>query len=388
MRCVEFERNKEWSSLVTARIHCLALAQLCFGKFDEEVTLAYCQLARAYLRHRLYKQAEFHANHALERVASSPHENQEAIRVSATSTLGQANMALRKYNKALQLLDQGIRLQEMIFDQYQDETDRTDHDVNEMCELLQAKASVSTHKKEYEEAALSLERAQQCRSAMIGVDHPDMLPIYVKLGKAYLALDGDEGAQRASDVYKRAVSIGIANEKISTPEIGSALYGLGSAMLMMSRYDEAIQHLQRSLKVYKQVYGGKSAAVLRVLRQIALVQVKLHMYEDARDTLEVCVKAEKRVHGSRSSQLAEVQCTRGDVYSLQNDFAEAKKCFMAARSIYESLHGPDHSKVTQLKQRLKRLEQLEGSTASHSNVPRSMRGGVDHLTDADLALLD
>lgn len=43
------------------RTQCLALARLCFGKIDVEVSQAHCQLSRSYILCEMYKQAIQHA---------------------------------------------------------------------------------------------------------------------------------------------------------------------------------------------------------------------------------------------------------------------------------------------------------------------------------------
>lgn len=73
VRCVGYEEAHDFDNLVLGRTHCLALAQLCFGKLHPEVTLAHCRLAHAYLRKGLFPQAEGHAQAALERLDQCDH---------------------------------------------------------------------------------------------------------------------------------------------------------------------------------------------------------------------------------------------------------------------------------------------------------------------------
>lgn len=302
VRCIEFEQNEKYAELVTARIHSLALTQLCFGKYDEEVTLAYCRLARAYLRQRLYSQAEAHAMHALERLAGSSHDNADEIRVSTLSTLGQAHVGQRKYNRAQPLLSEALTLQQRLIDLMNGDGDGdgdggsadaaaaaataatgatrpSEYALNELCEILQTLSIVATHKKQYEEAVEWLERMWEARESALGPNHVSLLGIYVRLGRAYLSLDASSGADRAANVFKRAIAVALASDTgVTTHDVGSALFGLGSAMLLLDRHNEALPHLERSLKIFKTVHGAKCVHVQRVLRQMALVHVKNKSY--------------------------------------------------------------------------------------------------------------
>eukprot|EP00474_Spongospora_subterranea_P005870 CRZ06328.1 hypothetical protein [Spongospora subterranea] len=111
---VEYEERHDFEQLVTARMHCLALAQLCFGKTHPEVTLSHLRLGNAFQRRGLFVQAEQHAQTALDRLTSIDHGEKESkrIRFGALSTVGCAGIGLRQWAKAEPLLQQAQDLVE------------------------------------------------------------------------------------------------------------------------------------------------------------------------------------------------------------------------------------------------------------------------------------
>lgn len=106
VQAADAEDRHDYDAAINSRMHCLALAQICFGKGHPEVTNAYMRLARAYLRRGLYAQAEMHAHTVLERLGVIDQTEINAVRFTALVILAQALVGQRQFAKAEPVLVQ------------------------------------------------------------------------------------------------------------------------------------------------------------------------------------------------------------------------------------------------------------------------------------------
>ncbi|CEP02513.1 MalT-like TPR region domain-containing protein [Plasmodiophora brassicae] len=357
VRCVGYEEAHDFDNLVLGRTHCLALAQLCFGKLHPEVTLAHCRLAHAYLRKGLFPQAEGHAQAALERLDQCDHgTSADPIRFSALATLGQAYVGQRQFAKAEPHLNKATLLPAPT--------------PAEKCDLLVAIAAVQTNKRFYGDAATTLETAVGEKLKSVSETHPDMLAMFLALGRVYLKLASslnDAGGAlvgKAVATLTRAVNVGVANEVVYRQEMGDALFHLGVALAETDSPTASIDNFERALKIYRNLHGRQSSQVARTLRQIASLFVKLRNVDSAIQYLAMTIKAESRLHGPNSLQVADLIKTRGDVETLGSRFQVAVASFQEAETIYETLQGSESAQAAECRERILRTRELQASHAA------------------------
>ena len=216
--------------------------------------------------------------------------------------------------------------------------------------------------------------------------HPDMLKVFLQLGRTYLKLASTDAVtpdpmapparldrnlvQKATDVLTKAVGVGIANEFVYKQEMGDAMFYLGYdwncfnalkvivivriALSEMGETKTAIEHFERSLKVFRYLHGKWSAPVARTLRQIALLFVRQRNAPGALQYLTMVIKAETRLHGQNSIQVADLLKTRGDVLLVGERYDEAERSLSDAIAVYEILFGQECPQISECRERLTR----------------------------------
>jgi tetratricopeptide (TPR) repeat protein len=103
-------------------------------------------------------------------------------------------------------------------------------------------------------------------------------------------------------------------------------------------------------------YGECDKRTLKNLRELALVQSKKKLYEDALNTIVEIESSEKVIYGEKSKQLAKTYSLKATLLYKIGDRAQAKELLRKAAQLYEDLGDKDSASKTRVK-----LEQINQS---------------------------
>lgn len=188
------------AELITLRIEILALARLCYGKLDPEVTLAQSRLAEAYLMSGLEKQAIEHASQALQRAEDYPLND---VIISASHTIGKGYVLIKDYERASEYLKKALRTS------YKE----NGKDALSNCSILSSIAQLHAAQGNNKIVIQMLTRVMNLREPKVGHDHIDMIDTHLELARTLFNMEQEDECRASLERVIRIADDHIRNQE-------------------------------------------------------------------------------------------------------------------------------------------------------------------------------
>ncbi|MGH1342817.1 MAG: serine/threonine-protein kinase [Nannocystales bacterium] len=133
-------------------------------------------------------------------------------------------------------------------------------------------------------------------------------------------------------------------------------HGLGGLAYRAERYDEALTHYQRALRVQKTLLTPDDPTLARTLNHIANVLIMLADYDGAERHIEQSLAIRRGVLGEHHPLVAAALNNLVLVHLERGNLARARVTLAHAESITDGLDGPEASVVAELHKRLAKAE--------------------------------
>jgi tetratricopeptide (TPR) repeat protein len=126
--------------------------------------------------------------------------------------------------------------------------------------------------------------------------------------------------------------------------VGDISRALGTMYLEMSRYEEALAELSRSLRIFRSTEGERSQKAVDALREIGEALLGQGKHEEALARVEEAQSILKEAFGPEHSSLAGVLRSKGNCY-FSMDRPEANAAYEEALRIGRASYGDDSDEV-------------------------------------------
>jgi tetratricopeptide (TPR) repeat protein len=234
---------------------------------------------------------------------------------------------------------------------------------------------------EFEKAISKFQKAQQIFSRIYSPNHPNMAKLYRNIGtvkaKQGLYNEARENYEKALEAYKKYfggehVLVGgiyhnlgvVCNKKadynrallyfkhsleIKQGRKDASIYttynGIGNAMQLAGRYDEALLHFQMALNEYKSIYGNKGEGLGIIYDNIGIVYERKGDYDNAYRYFQQALNIKRHELGERNPKTAETYFSLGSLSRKIGELDSALLFYNKALEINRLELGEKHQKV-------------------------------------------
>lgn len=274
-----------------------------------------------------YDDAERTAREAIGLLKSGPSHATEDL-ASATLVLGRILENRGRYDDALPVLEEAIRLREQV-----------GAPEREVAQAMTELANTHFYAGHYAVSDSINKLVLDIDRRAYGDRHAAVANDLINLGAIQFEWGRYDEAER---YYRQALSINVAWFGADNPETASNLTLLGRALNFQGRYDEATEVLDSALAIQERVYGPvhpRVASALNDLGSIALAQGRL---DSAAADFTRMREIYRKVYGDKHYLLGVATANLGSVYLARKDYAQAERYFREGARIYSESQGPDH----------------------------------------------
>ncbi len=168
----------------------------------------------------------------------------------------------------------------------------------------------------------------------------------LEVATAYSALglfDGGRGAyDEAHDHLERSLKMRIELLGQTHPAVARSWVASGMNALARGDHETALEQVQRGLNLREAVYGPDHPRVADVLNNLANVLRTMGRYDEAEPLYRRCLEIKEAALGPEHLDLAVPLNNLGFMYTLQDRYDEAEAALEQALAIKEKALGPDN----------------------------------------------
>ena len=179
------------------------------------------------------------------------------------------------------------------------------------------------------------------REALLGTEHPDLLPTLLNLGDALV--DAAE-FQQAIATMSRAVALAERSAAPDSPDFAEVEHHLGSALSAARRYDDALKALERSLRVKQQTLEAGAPSIARSLEEIGLVLQRKGDYELAGAHIRRAAAIQEAANIDHPAYARTLNLVAQQLW-FEGHFLESRIASERAVEVAERTLRPDHPTV-------------------------------------------
>lgn len=192
----------------------------------------------------------------------------------------------------------------------------------------------------YDEAIFSYQKALNMLKSNRGENHPSVASVFVRLADLYNKIgkfsDSKSYCENALRIYSKPVPGSLQEE------IASGLVDISAIYESMNEPDQALQLLQKAIKVYGSA-PGQQTTIAGIEAQMGVLFYILGSYSDSYDSLKNAI-SKFRATGEKKSTLFGITLNQMGLACVQlYSINEAADFFEEARSVLEAECGPYHA---------------------------------------------
>ncbi|KAL2532204.1 Tetratricopeptide repeat (TPR)-like superfamily protein [Abeliophyllum distichum] len=192
----------------------------------------------------------------------------------------------------------------------------------------------------YDEAIFAYQKSLNMLKSNKGENHPSVASVFVRLADLYNKIgklsDSKSYCENALRIYSKPVPGSLPEE------IASGLVDISAIFESMNEPDQALQLLQKALKVYGNA-PGQQTTIAGIEAQMGVLYYILGSYSDSYNSLKNAI-SKFRETGEKKSTLFGITLNQLGLACVQlYSINEAADLFEEARSILEAECGPYHA---------------------------------------------
>jgi len=112
---------------------------------------------------------------------------------------------------------------------------------------------------------------------------------------------------------------------------------LGDVLTLASRYEEAIDLLQKALKMYESIFGARHPSFANALSSIATAKYFQGKYKEAEEGYLKALELQRESLGNLHPEVATTINDLAGLYLRTRDFVNARKYYEESRDIREEV---------------------------------------------------
>lgn len=286
--------------------------------------------------------------------------DQPVVQAKLLRTIGRVYTELGLYEEARPLLNQALRIDERVSDEYTVST------------TLLSMAMLAAWLGEYNESEEYARRAIDLRE---NSQDPENLDVAEGLNALGNALQNQGRLQEALPVHQRALAIR-KNIPGADGEIGVSLHNLAIVHYFLGEYEEAEKYYLDAAEIERQIHGPESPSYATTLHTLAVVYKDQGKFEEALELEKKATAIREKTLGPDHLHLAFSLCTLGNIHRLSGDPSGAVPLQQRALNIALDSVGSDHGETTWMRESLAlTLDDL----GSHQEAEKLLRESIAYL---------
>lgn len=246
----------------------------------------------------------------------------------SAADLGDAMLAIEKFDEAKRLYERGLRIREKAFGPESIEVSNSLRDLARVYLTLQDMA----------QGKALLERELKIKEKVLGSDHPRISGILNNLGVAVHSTGDYEGSQR---LFERALAIAEKGLGPDHPQLTNALDNLADVLEELGDYPGALRLHERSLSILEKTYPADHPDIGLTLYGIASIHSELGDFQRAMEMDERALAIAEKASGPESLNVGLALQALGRIRESLHDNAGALGYLERALQISEKTLGPD-----------------------------------------------
>ncbi|CAA2982392.1 tetratricopeptide repeat 28-like [Olea europaea subsp. europaea] len=192
----------------------------------------------------------------------------------------------------------------------------------------------------YDEAIFSYQKALNMLKSNKGENHPSVASVFVRLADLYNKIGKFSDSKSYCEIALRIYSKPLPGNLLE--EIASSLVDISAIYESMNEPDQALQLLQKAIKVYGSA-PGQQTTIAGIEAQTGVLFYILGSYSDSYDSLKNAI-SKFRATGEKKSALFGITLNQMGLACVQlYSINEAADFFEEAKSILEAECGPYHA---------------------------------------------
>jgi len=301
-----------------------------FGPESEEVAEALVDLSTLRVEQARFDAAERLAREAIAIDRRKLPAGRPALGI-ALSSLGEVLEHRARYDEAIKVLEEAVRLQST--------------PPAETADLVESLTYLSDteHLAGHDAVARSLdERVLTLDRQIYGDGHPSVAEDLGNLGQIEEALGSYGEAEREE---RQALAITQAWYRQDNPETALDSEALAKTLVYEGKYDEASALLKRALDTQEHYLGKAHPFVALALNWLGVVALKQGRLDEADADFRRMAEIYRSVFGEQDSHSAVALSRFGEVCAARKEYAQAEKFFQASVQLFSQTLSPDNLKT-------------------------------------------
>ena len=275
-------------------------------------------------------------------------ESQESISmVKAKATLGTVFFRLRKYECAVELLQDALTL-------------CRESELELLGDITNRMGTVFVDMGRYTDAIQMLTESLNFRTRCFGSEHINVAATYKNMG---IVEDKLENFQKALDLYQKALDIEIKSLGGAHVRVGNTYVNMGVGFSKLCDYEKALFHYQKALEIFKKSLGDSHASVASTYCNMGVVYEKLEDFQNALEMYEKVLEIAKKSLGDSHVSVAATEKNIGNVFLAKGDYEHALLHYQKALEIEEKSLSGAHVSVADTKYNMALVYERQGATA-------------------------
>jgi serine/threonine-protein kinase len=301
-----------------------------FGRNDPEVSDTLVALGLLRVDQAQLTDAQRLVQEALENVRRAlPPEHPAYAR--ATAAMGRVLRERGKYDEAVVLLDEAVRL-------YSTPASAS----GDLTATMTALANTHFYAGRLDVSEALNQRVLEADRRMYGDHHPSVADDLINLGAIRTSRSDHAEAGR---YYRQALDIIEPWYGSDHPETASAKTILAQALLQQSHYDEATALLRQALATQERVHGPVHPRVAFALNELGMVALRRSRLDEAEAAFARTLEIYRTVYAGKHSRVGVAMANLASVYLAQEELARAERLFGEAIELYSALLPADHLNI-------------------------------------------
>lgn len=212
---------------------------------------------------------------------------------------------------------------------------------------------------DYADAERYTRRAMNIATSQYGENSSKTANCNLLLAKIYTAIGDYEKAQQnieiALDIQEKVFGRNHIDFAKSQSQLGLVMFYNGES-------PEKVEPIfEESKTTIAKKLGDRTPLYAEVLKDIALLYIQEHRYNDAFTALELSELIwESRLKAKKNVNVASIYTLTGDVYYQQKDYANAEKKYKQAVGLYENFFSPEHPEYVRVISKLAKVYYMQG----------------------------
>ncbi len=262
------------------------------------------------------------------------------------NNIGMVYAALSNYGEALDYLQRALKIGER--------TLRGDNHPNKAI-MLSNIGEISFYLGDMQEAFLSCRQALRMAEKRLGMRHPTLIPIILKLAMVFREQGNYEDAL---DHYRRALHLVEKQFDIEHPYLAMVLQNIGMTYFHQKKYEMARRYIYRTLEISERALGAEHPYIAIMLNHVGVAHYYGSHYDWALKYFFWAMDIRAKSIGPQDLLIGTIYSNIGKVYHDRGNFPEAQVYFRKAHDIYRLQLPEDHPDTRSLEQFIFRVEEM------------------------------